>query len=301
MRARGEREVTRIAELQRAMIHRRQLQAAGVGRGGLAYRRRAGTLHQVHQDVFLVGRRRVEPLGLETAAVLQWAGYAVLADASAALLWGIAQPSDPRHVTIALIGRDSKSKPGLTIRRLLGLDPQDMRCRHGLPVTSPARTFIDRAATVSPLELENDLIELRRRHRLRDREVEDALDRVPANRKGIAVVRALLGAPDDLRATRSLYERRLLRIIAAANLPMPATNVRICGHLVDAVWRQQRLVVEVDSWRFHSGRGAFETDRAWLLDLVAAGFRVIRVTARQIDHQPLAVAAGIAQALVQRF
>jgi very-short-patch-repair endonuclease len=53
----------------------------------------------------------------------------------------------------------------------------------------------------------------------------------------------------------------------------------------------------VDSWRHHGGRGVFETDRSWILDLVSAGYRVIRVTTRQIDREPLAVIAGIARAL----
>ena len=33
------------------------------------------------------------------------------------------------------------------------------------------------------------------------------------------------------------------------------------GHEVDMLWREQRLVVEVDGFAYHSGRAAFERDR----------------------------------------
>ena len=56
-----------------------------------------------------------------------------------------------------------------------------------------------------------------------------------------------------------------------AGLPRPQTNVRLAGHEVDAVWRAQRLVVEVDGHAFHGSRAAFERDRRRDADLLAAG------------------------------
>ena len=56
-------------------------------------------------------------------------------------------------------------------------------------------------------------------------------------------------------------------------------------------------MVEVDGYRFHSSRTAFERDRRRDADLSARGFRVIRITWRQLVDEPLAVIARVAQAL----
>ncbi len=66
------------------------------------------------------------------------------------------------------------------------------------------------------------------------------------------------------------------------------------------MWAAQRLVVEVDGFRFHGHRAAFERDRRRDATLVAAGYRVIRVTWRQITEEPLAVVASLGQALGPR-
>lgn len=56
-------------------------------------------------------------------------------------------------------------------------------------------------------------------------------------------------------------------------------------------------MVEVDSWRFHKTRQAFEADRRRDAKLVTAGWRVLRVTYRRLRDEPWAVAADIAALL----
>jgi very-short-patch-repair endonuclease len=74
-------------------------------------------------------------------------------------------------------------------------------------------------------------------------------------------------------------------------------NVRIGGHEVDFLWRKERLVVEVDGFGFHSSRAAFEHDRLRDAELQASGFRVMRVTWRQLTRTREATLARIASAL----
>ena len=97
--------------------------------------------------------------------------------------------------------------------------------------------------------------------------------------------------------TRSEAERRLLRLVERARLPRPETNARLAGYEVDALWRLQRLIVEVDGYAFHGGREAFEQDRRRDADLMVAGHRVLRVTWRQLTREPEAVAARLAVTL----
>ena len=61
--------------------------------------------------------------------------------------------------------------------------------------------------------------------------------------------------------TRSDLEELFLRLADRTGLPRPDANVMIEGFEVDCVWREQRLVVEVDGWATHGTRVAFERDR----------------------------------------
>lgn len=71
------------------------------------------------------------------------------------------------------------------------------------------------------------------------------------------------------------------------------------GRERDAVWREQRLVVEVDGFAAHGHRRAFEGDRRRDQDLTAAGHRTLRFTWRQLTGEPEAVVAVIAAALAR--
>jgi very-short-patch-repair endonuclease len=111
-------------------------------------------------------------------------------------------------------------------------------------------------------------------------------------RRGGAVVKALLRDP---RMTRSERERLLLKLIDAAQLPRPLTNVRLHGCLVDAYWPEQRLVLEFDGWGAHGHRGAFESDRKRDQVMLANGLRAMRATDRHLEDEPVALVARIAQ------
>jgi very-short-patch-repair endonuclease len=54
-------------------------------------------------------------------------------------------------------------------------------------------------------------------------------------------------------------------------------NTLVEGKLVDAVWPEQKLIVELDSWAFHRHRKAFEDDRERDVTLLLAGYRVVRI------------------------
>jgi very-short-patch-repair endonuclease len=55
--------------------------------------------------------------------------------------------------------------------------------------------------------------------------------------------------------------------------------------------------VEVDGWAAHGTRNAFDDDRARDRALVVAGWRVIRLTWRQLDEEPGTIAAPLGRLL----
>ena len=99
----------------------------------------------------------------------------------------------------------------------------------------------------------------------------------------------------DRSPTRSSLERRFLRICAEYRLPQPEVNVRIGPHRVDFLWRDQRLVVEVDGYRYHSDRAAFEADRARDRELGRRGFRVMRFADAELADGTAVAASLLAQ------
>jgi very-short-patch-repair endonuclease len=169
----------------------------------------------------------------------------------------------------------------------------------GFPLTTPARTIHDLAGTLISRQLEQVLARADRQ-RLLDREkIGTLLKRYP-RRRGRARLRALLATPDGPALTRSEAEDRFLSLVRKAGLRHPETNVMVNGFEVDALWRAERLVVEIDGFAFHSLPGAFERDRQRDGVLAAAGFRVMRVVWRQLTLEPEALLARLVQALAVR-
>lgn len=112
-------------------------------------------------------------------------------------------------------------------------------------------------------------------------------------------LRALLARGEDPAFTRSKLEAAVLDMTRTARLPKPQTNVLLCGYEVDFYFRAAGVVLEVDGYAYHSSRASFEADRRRDMAMEAEGYRVIRVTWRQIRKERDAVLARLAQALAQ--
>jgi very-short-patch-repair endonuclease len=129
------------------------------------------------------------------------------------------------------------------------------------------------------------------------RQIEDVLERTNGHR-GNATLRSILEehAPGST-VTRSPLEEGLLAICRAARLPAPEVNVWIAlaptGYEADFLWREQRTIVEADGRDVHTTRRAFEHDRRRDQRLMLAGYRIVRFTRRQVEHEPREVAATL--------
>ncbi len=206
------------------------------------------------------------------------------------------QPPSVIHVHVG--ARCLRPRPGIVFHRGRVLDPVDVTSREGLAVTTPARTVIALAASLRPAGLARVVEEARVQRLLSDADLLDALARSPGAR-GAAALRVLLSRTRPVGLTRSEAERRMLALIAKARLAPPQANRLVCGHEVDLLWPAARLIVEVDGFTFHRTRSAFERDRSRDAVLIASGYRVMRVTWRQLEREPVAVTARRAAALAR--
>jgi very-short-patch-repair endonuclease/predicted transcriptional regulator of viral defense system len=290
--------ITWVAERQLALITTPQLHAAGVRRGSIEWRLASGTLHPRHRGVYLVGHGIAPPGAIELAGVLACGERAFVSHRSAAALFGLVAVSG-QGVDVTVARRRCRSRDGLRVHRVESLSREDRSDRRGIPVTAPARTLIDFASTTGAEEAERAIAEALALKLVTEPQLRSAIERAPG-RAGVARVQTIIGQPGGPKRTRSGGERAMLRLIRAAQLPTPRTNYPVAGYSADFCWPDQHLIVELDGFDFHSGRGALERDHRRDIVHKNAGYEVLRFTARQLAEEPLLVITTIARALDRR-
>jgi very-short-patch-repair endonuclease len=278
--------IAELAAQQHEAVARRQLLALGIGRRAIGHRIAAGRLHVKRPGVYAVGHPRLTLEGCWMAAVLATGPGTRLCFRSAAMLWGIRRTDRTKvEVTRAVAGRGLH---GIE-RHRAQLPADEVTVHRGIPVTTVPRTLLDLAAVLTPRQLAR-AVNQAEILRLGDTLSLNALLQRHPRRPG---TRALRGIVADTRIRRSELEQRFLEFLADHDLPQPETNAVVLGFEVDCLWRYERVIVELDGRTTHTTRAAFEADRARDRILQAAGYRVIRITWRQLHDSPAAVAADV--------
>ncbi len=279
-----------LARRQHGVLTRQDLVSLGFSSSAIRHRLATGRLHRVRHGVYAVGRRELTREGSWMATVLACGSDAVLSHGSAAAFWGIG--SEWRMIEVSVRRRSWPRQDGVKVRSRPSLPHHDVTIRRGIPVTIPARTILDQAATpISDASLERlvneadaargielDARSLRRYCGLRPGE------------PGIKRLRRLLD-PETFRLSDSELERLFRPLALTAGLPQPLTKVLVNGYEVDFYWPDLALVVEADSLRYH--RNAIKQARDLRRDQVhtAAGLTTLRFTHWQVAHEPRHVEA----------
>jgi very-short-patch-repair endonuclease len=128
--------------------------------------------------------------------------------------------------------------------------------------------------------------------------VRRCLDEHP-RQHGAPALRRLLDAlaGTDAADLRSTLEVLLLQLSDDHQLPEPVTNAQVEGILVDFYWPGTKLIVEADSYTYHSMPSTFERDRERDQQLILAGYTVVRFTHNQVTRQRKSVAGRVRQLL----
>lgn len=293
----------RIAELagrQHGIVARRQLRALDLSDRIIDGRRARGVLIGLHRGVYAVGHRPRAREAWWLAAVLAAGPDAVLSGRSAAALWHLRHGDGARcEVTKA----SGVVRPGIHAR-CVALPGDERTVHDGIPVTTPMRTVLDLSAITDRRGLEKAMREAEYLRLYDGFALVRLLKRHP-RRRGTRTLRAIVAETDLGRdRTRSVMEERFLAFLDAHGLPAPEVNEELdVGRAqpeVDCHWPDQRLVVELDSRAAHATRTAFEADRTRDRRLLAAGWRVVRITWRELHLRPGEVAADLRGLLAAR-
>ncbi len=236
-------------------------------------------------------------------AVLDAGPGTVASHESAAALWRLPGFSfAPMHVS-RMKGTANRRSALAAVHRPRMLPEGHITVLGGIPVTTLPRTLFDLAGQIHPARAE--------------RAVANVLGKSPAvlpvlhalleelgehGRDGVALMRSvLLDRPIGYIAPASGLERRFMRILAEAGEAPLDRQVDVGGHewigRVDFVDREARLLVEIDSARFHSSKLDRESDAQRDQAFLAAGWRaVVRISEEQVWHQPREAVAVVRRA-----
>jgi very-short-patch-repair endonuclease len=183
---------------------------------------------------------------------------------------------------------------GLRVRSIL---------RSGIATTTPLRTLLELGAVGTADDVRRVLEHLLIAGTVTLGGTQSALERhARRGRDGVGALRSVL---DEWtlgdRPPDSVLEAAMARLLARHGLPPPRFQHLITGpgfrYRVDFAYPEDRVVIEVDGWKHHGSRAAFEADRARDATLRTAGWTVLRFTWLQISRRPAWVAAQVATAI----
>jgi len=285
-----------LARRQAGVFTREQALAAGYPANVIANRVRNRTWRHYYPRFPRVLTASTTPAW---AASHAWAALLVVGDPaaialdSAAALWGWC---DAPAVVCVVTERSRRPRPPDGVRVLRTLADRDhVVRRHGLLVTDRARTMADCLRFLPRSTAQEVLDRSQFRH---GPTLAQVARLIPARGSGTAQARDLLRAADG---TASAGERRLVSLLRRSGIRGWQVNARLTirgrTYVVDVLFPDHHLVIEVDGFAYHSSPADFERDRQRQNSLVNAGFTVLRFTYRQLVDHPDAVLADIAEAL----
>jgi very-short-patch-repair endonuclease len=295
--------VGRLAVAQNGVVTREQLEGLGLNDQAIAKRVARSRLHRVSPSVYSLTSRVMTERGHFMAAVLACGPDAVLSHGSAAYLWGIVENWEP-PIDVTAPNRRGRSPEGVAAHRDGSLQPIDKTSLYGIPCSTVARTLLDVAAVAPEWEVrkavaEAEVLRILDKPRLR------ALLKRSRRRRGVARLRLILDTiHPQTKRTRSELERLFLEMCARTTLPEPEVNVWLSApdgkrYQADFLWRDNRLIIEADSRRFHDTDSAFVSNRKRQQQLELAGWRVSPCTWEEVEQEPRRLALTIQGLLIQ--
>jgi very-short-patch-repair endonuclease len=289
--------VAELAERQHGVVAAHQLYSLGFSECQVRSRVDAGWLHSVHRSVYAVGHLRITRKGQWMAAVLACGTGAVLSHGDAATLWSI-RPDQPGPIDVTLRTRAGrKRRAGIRVHRPRRIPDDELSVHSQIPCTTPARTILDLAMVLDTRPLERAIDEGDRLRLVAVDDLIELLRRHPGQPGGRRLRGILARHRVGTTVTRSELEERFLALCRKHRLPQPEVNVPLLDYVIDFLWRENRLAVEVDGHASHGTKRAFQADRDRDGQLTVAGYRVLRFTWLDVMHRAIVVADRVRRVL----
>ncbi len=275
-----EQKLARLAAGSYGVVTRTQLLDAAISQEAIRQRLRSGALLREHPGVYRVGHRAPSTEASYLAAVWACGPRALLCGHAAAHLFGLVRGAAPVPEVVATTKRRLR---GVKTRRSRALCAEDGCEWRRIPVTTVAKTIVDIAGSSRTDELARAFHEAGVRYGTSPAALMRVLERRP-NAPGARELRRVISG--DERVTLSKLENFFIARLSDANLPLPETNRKAGSYRVDCRWPERRLTVELDSYRYHGSRHAWEQDRRREREAYARGDDLRRYTWGDVVERP---------------
>lgn len=244
----------------------------------------AGRLFREHRGVYAVGHPGSSDDARALSAVLAPGPRSLLSHRSAIHHFDLLDGAGPARVHVTAVGRTRDGHPGLVLHLPRRVTRAEATVVRGVPCTV-ARALADFAGDATQAELTTAVHRATVRGLIVGADVERQLSR---RITGIGRLRAVIepSGPD----LREQLERAFAGFARRGGWPAYEANILLRTPLgplrTDVLWRDDCFALELDSWRFHGSREAFETDRRRVIAADLIGLDLRRVTWRMLHDQP---------------
>lgn len=300
-----DRAVSALAERQHGLVTVAQTQAAGAT-DAVGHHRRA------NRRWVPIGDRVLRVNGAPRtwqqrimAATLDAGPNAVATRRTAAALWHL--PGFAMREPEVLVPRGTDHRPVLgTLSETRWLADHHVTVRQGVPVVTPARLMVELAATERAQRLERAVDNAIAASILTPEGLGSAVAELcHRGRRGSTLLKALTFdiLPGYVPPASELEARfrDLVRAVGLADEMILQANVGGEDWIgrVDVLFPAARVIVELDSRRWHTSRMAAASDRNRTNRLEIAGWRVLQITWRRLMDDPIGVVHDLRQLLAQ--
>lgn len=270
--------------------------AAALDRGLVSRRGLRRHYTRLYPDTYVHNDIDVDAL-VRARAVWCWSGgRGVLAGHSAAAMWGTKWIDGTAAGALASTDH-LRPPPGITLYRD-AVPAVEIASHRGVALTSPLRTAFDLGRRLEFDRAVEAVDALYQSTEITRAALVGFAELHPGER-GIVQLRSVIDASDE--GAESPWETRTRLTLVRAGLPRPDTQVTIrdCGRFVgrvDMVWERWRVIVEYDGDHHFEPEQRNRDVERWNA-LEAAGWRVIRVKARQLIHGRATLIAQVTRVL----
>ena len=301
-----DQRIARIATVQQGVFTRAQAGRCGASTGAIRWRLRAGRWERMYPRVYRLAGTITTWRQEAMAACLYLGNRAALSHRAAASLRMMSGFKLARVEVTVPRNRHRSPSPHVEIHWLQEpIPPEDITTIDGIPVTKPARTLLDLATIETEEVIERCLDEALRRRLVSLPFLERWLAEPARSRhRGAAMLRRLVATRAVVGATESPLETQVLKHLHSAGLPIPMCQYEIRDGerfvaRVDFAYPEERVAIEVDGFRYHGDRRAFDDDRARGNEIQALGWRILRITSKHLEENPAAITRYVRRALTR--
>jgi very-short-patch-repair endonuclease/predicted transcriptional regulator of viral defense system len=287
---RTQRELRRIAERQGGTVSYAQLLGTGLSADEILGMALRGHLIRLRHGVYGIGHAPLTTQGWLFAAQLAAGPHAFLSHRTAAAHRGLCRHPVRVELTVPA-GHTPKERPGLRVHRTtIPLDRTHARPHHGLLTATVPRIILDLARTERAGELQRLIREAIRTGQFDLGALRQILAAQPrrlgAGRARAALERYLPGSEDRSSWLETRFQQHVLM---DPRLPELRYNQRLLAFEIDVLWPDRRIVLELDGRPYHTAVEDFDRDRAKDRALTREGWRPIRVSDIEWEHDRASV------------